>query len=205
MHMILRLYIISVLILCTIWTCVCVWTCWSIAGKLRVVYVLPECWFISIPANFRRSTCPVFSEGHAEFFPWILAWLVLESRTYRVLLICRNRNSTTFRQNIGHFLCHYSIYVMLIDWCLGLTFSLSGLLVWLSVCSWRKDPNCCRGGCFLLFSSWYTLVKHEGTGEAIITDGRNISEEVSTIYPTWDERKNPDCCRGGRFSFVPVC
>ena len=31
-----------------------------------VVYVLPECWFISVPANFRFSICPLFSKGHAE-------------------------------------------------------------------------------------------------------------------------------------------
>ena len=31
-----------------------------------VAYVLPECWFISVPANFRFSICPLFSNGHAE-------------------------------------------------------------------------------------------------------------------------------------------
>ena len=34
----------------------------------RVAYVLPECWFISIPANFRWSICPLFSKGHAKIF-----------------------------------------------------------------------------------------------------------------------------------------
>ena len=33
-----------------------------------VAYVLPECWFISVPANFRFSICPLFSKGHAEIF-----------------------------------------------------------------------------------------------------------------------------------------
>ena len=32
----------------------------------RVAYVLPKCWFISVPANFRFSICPLFSKGHAE-------------------------------------------------------------------------------------------------------------------------------------------
>ena len=34
----------------------------------RVAYVLPECWFISVPANFRFSICPLFSKSHAEIF-----------------------------------------------------------------------------------------------------------------------------------------
>ena len=33
-----------------------------------VAYVLPECWFISVPANFRFSICPLFSKSHAEIF-----------------------------------------------------------------------------------------------------------------------------------------
>ena len=33
-----------------------------------VAYVLPECWFISVPANFRFSICPLFSKGHAKIF-----------------------------------------------------------------------------------------------------------------------------------------
>ena len=32
------------------------------------IYVLPECWFISVLANFRFSICPLFSKGHAEIF-----------------------------------------------------------------------------------------------------------------------------------------
>ena len=33
-----------------------------------VAYVLPECWFVSVPANFRFSICPLFSKGHAKIF-----------------------------------------------------------------------------------------------------------------------------------------
>ena len=32
------------------------------------IYVLSECWFISVLANFRFSVCPLFSNGHAEIF-----------------------------------------------------------------------------------------------------------------------------------------
>ena len=33
-----------------------------------VAYVFPECWFISVPTNFRFSICPLFSKGHAKIF-----------------------------------------------------------------------------------------------------------------------------------------
>ena len=33
-----------------------------------VAYVLPECWLISVPTNFRCLICPLFSKDHAEIF-----------------------------------------------------------------------------------------------------------------------------------------
>ena len=33
----------------------------------RVAYVLPECWFISVPANFRRSICPILAMVIPDF------------------------------------------------------------------------------------------------------------------------------------------
>ena len=33
----------------------------------RVAYVLPDCWFIFAPANFRRLICPFFCKGHTRF------------------------------------------------------------------------------------------------------------------------------------------
>ena len=38
------------------------------AGIRAGAYVLPECWFISVPANFRFLICPLFSKGHAEIY-----------------------------------------------------------------------------------------------------------------------------------------
>ena len=39
-----------------------------ITGKIRVAYVLPECWFISVPANFRRSICLVLAKVMLKCF-----------------------------------------------------------------------------------------------------------------------------------------
>ena len=75
--------------------------CWFsnvgwMSKNIRVAYVLLECWFISVPANFRRSICPLFRKGHAENF-------MLETRTYGVPGICRKGNESTFWPNIGPF------------------------------------------------------------------------------------------------------
>ena len=35
---------------------------------LGVAYVLSECWFIFVPANFRRSICPILAKVMPDFF-----------------------------------------------------------------------------------------------------------------------------------------
>ena len=67
---------------------------------------------------FQALDMSCFSKGHADFFSWILAWLVLQCRTYRFLVICQNGNSMIFWQNIGHFFYVIARYVAKCLWIL---------------------------------------------------------------------------------------
>jgi hypothetical protein len=87
-----------------------------IAGKIWVAYVLLECWFIFVPANFRRSICPTLAKVMPDF-SWILAWLVLEY--------------------IGNIECP-GFAGKRIKWHFGLTLSLSGLHTWQSKNQWGR-------------------------------------------------------------------
>ena len=55
---------------------------------LRVAYVLPECWFISIPANFRRSICPFLAKVMPDFSVNFGMTCARICRKYRVPRIC---------------------------------------------------------------------------------------------------------------------
>ena len=53
----------------------------------RVAYVLPECWFISAPANFRRSICPFLAKVMPDFFVNFGMTCARICRKYRVAWI----------------------------------------------------------------------------------------------------------------------
>ena len=55
---------------------------------LRVAYVLPECWFISVPANFRRSICPILAKVMPDFSMNFGMTCARICRKYRVPQIC---------------------------------------------------------------------------------------------------------------------
>ena len=54
----------------------------------RVAYVLPECWFISVPANFRRSICPILAKVMPDFSVNLSMTCARICRKYRVPRIC---------------------------------------------------------------------------------------------------------------------
>ena len=55
---------------------------------LRVAYVLPECWFIFVPANFRHSICPILAKVMADFSMNFGMTCARRCRKYRVPRIC---------------------------------------------------------------------------------------------------------------------
>ena len=55
---------------------------------LRVAYVLPECWLISVPANFRRSICPFLAKVMPDFSVNSGMTCARICRKYRVPRIC---------------------------------------------------------------------------------------------------------------------
>ena len=55
---------------------------------LTVAYVLPECWFIFVPANFRRSTCPILVKVMLDFSLILSMTCARIYRKYRVPRIC---------------------------------------------------------------------------------------------------------------------
>lgn len=55
---------------------------------LRVAYILPECWFISVPANFRRSICPILAKVMPDFSVNFGMTCARICRKYRVPRIC---------------------------------------------------------------------------------------------------------------------
>ena len=55
---------------------------------LRMAYVLPECWFISVPANFRRSICPIFAKVMPDFSVNFGMTCARICRKYRVPRVC---------------------------------------------------------------------------------------------------------------------
>ena len=55
---------------------------------LRVAYVLPECWFISVPANFRCSICPILAKVMPDFSVNFGMTCARICRKYRVPRIC---------------------------------------------------------------------------------------------------------------------
>ena len=59
---------------------------------LTVAYVLPECWFISIPANFRRSICSILAKFMLDFLMNFSMTCARICRKYRVPGICRKEN-----------------------------------------------------------------------------------------------------------------
>ena len=54
----------------------------------RVTYVLPECWFISVPANFRHSICPILAKVMPDFSVNLSMTCARICRKYRVPRIC---------------------------------------------------------------------------------------------------------------------
>ena len=59
-----------------------------IAWKIRVAYVLLECWFISIPTNFRHSICPILAKVMPDFSVNFGMTCARICRKYRVPQIC---------------------------------------------------------------------------------------------------------------------
>ena len=54
----------------------------------RVAYVLPECWFIFILANFRRSICPILAKVMPDFSANLSMTCARICMKYRVPRIC---------------------------------------------------------------------------------------------------------------------
>ena len=83
------------------------WTC-HVWKMIRLAYVTPECWFISVPVNFRRSICPFFQQRSCRNFQWIKAWFVLHSwhieRWHIDFFLCHFSFIHTFRNKWGHLI-----------------------------------------------------------------------------------------------------
>ena len=166
-----------------------------LAGNTSEWPMFCQCWLISVLANFRRLICP-FRKSSCQIFPWILAWLVLE--------YVGNIESSGFCRKIikRHF---------------GLTLSLSRLHYRRSKNQWGSVSTIYeRGQRSPTVVVGVVSPSSPGARPLLCTRERRSNDHhrrlqiwernqwgrVSTIY---ERTKNPNCCHGGRFSFVPVC